>query len=62
MHEAFRKSVLQLYGYTSDEDGIRHCLMDESKVDFADAKYMLVACSAFYNFLVDKGKLQDAHY
>lgn len=62
MHEAFQKSVSQLYGYTSDEDGIRHCLMDESKVNFADAKYMLVACSAFCNFLVDKGKLRDANY
>ena len=44
----------QLYGYTSDADGIRHALLDESDLDFEDAKFMLVSCSAFTNYL--KGK------
>ena len=38
----------------SDEDGVRHKLMADSKLDYDDAKFMLVACSAFVNFL--KGK------
>jgi len=45
----------KLYGYTSSADGIRHGLMEESNCDFDDAKYMLVASSAFINYLVSKG-------
>lgn len=56
LHKAFKESMLKMYGYTSDEGGIRHCLTDASNVDFADAKYMLVSCSAFCNFLIDKSK------
>ena len=56
MHKAFETSMIKLYGYTSDADGIRHCIKDKPKVDFADAKYMLVACSAFCNFLMDKSR------
>lgn len=54
MHSAFKESINKLYGYTSDKNGIRHCLTDESTVDYADAKYMLVVCSAFCNFLLAK--------
>jgi hypothetical protein len=43
-----------LYGYTSDSSGIRHALQDEPNLDFVDAKFMLVACSAFVNYLTDK--------
>lgn len=56
LHEAFRESINKLYGYTSDKDGIRHCLTDAPTVDYADAKYMLVVCSAFCNFLIDKNR------
>ena len=54
MHEAFRQSLLKLYGYTSDEGGIRHALSEASNVDEADARYMLVACSACANFIISK--------
>jgi len=51
MVEAFRK----LYGYTSDEKGIRHALLEEAaKVDAEDARFMIVACSAFVNLLIVK--------
>ena len=55
LHPAFEKALVKLYGYTSDEGGIRHALTDES-VDpaFSDAKFMLVACAAFVNFLWTK--------
>lgn len=52
LHGALRKGFLALYGYTSDADGIRHALLDAPSVDFVDAKYMLVTCSAFVHFLV----------
>lgn len=51
MHPALNRSLTALYGYTSDSDGIRHALLDESNLDFIDAKFMLVACAAFANYL-----------
>jgi len=51
MHPALQKSFSNLYGYTSDADGIRHSLLDEPNLDFEDAKFMLVSCSAFINYL-----------
>lgn len=54
MHPALNKSLSSLYGYTSDASGIRHALLDESDLDFIDAKFMLVACSAFVNYLTGK--------
>lgn len=54
LHPALKKAFNNLYGYTSDAQGIRHALMDESKLDFEDAKFMLVSCSAFINYLITK--------
>lgn len=55
MHPAFKDAVTKLYAYTNDEKGIRHALLDEdAKVDEADAHFMLVACAAFVNFLVQR--------
>ena len=45
-------------GYTSDEQGVRHAMMDDPRVCFAEAKFMLVACSAFADYVV--AKLADA--
>lgn len=44
-----------LYGYTSDEGGIRHSLLENNvKVDLEEARFMLIACSAFVNYLISK--------
>jgi len=51
IHPALYKAFQSLYGYTSDEDGIRHALMDVPGLDFEDAKLMLVSCAAFINYL-----------
>jgi hypothetical protein len=29
LHPALKKGFLRLYGYTSDDDGIRHAILDE---------------------------------
>jgi len=51
-HPAMKRAFMQLYGYSSDSGGIRHALMDDSEhPSYADAKFMLVTCSAFCNFL-----------
>lgn len=45
----------KLYGYTSNEGGIRHALSEgDTSPTFDDAKYMLVSCSAFVNYLISK--------
>ncbi|MDX5630328.1 MULTISPECIES: hypothetical protein [unclassified Brenneria] len=55
LHPSLKNAFSSLYGYTSDSGGIRHALMDESAhPSFADAKFMLVACSAFCNYLWTK--------
>jgi hypothetical protein len=54
MHPALKKAFESLYGYTSNAEGIRHALLNEATIDFEDAKFMLVACSAFINYLVSK--------
>ncbi len=54
LHPALEKAFSALYGYTSDEGGIRHSLLEEAKLTFTDAKFMLVTCSAFVNYLLGK--------
>jgi hypothetical protein len=53
-HPAFQEGLLKLYGFTSDGQGIRHALMEESSLTYADAKFMLILCSGFCNFLLAK--------
>jgi len=54
-HPALVQAFEKMYGYTSDDrSGIRHAMMDESHLELEDARYMLVACSAFINYLVIK--------
>jgi len=54
LHGALEEAFSHLYGYTSTAEGIRHSLLDESTLSFEDAKFMLVSCSAFINYLVSK--------
>lgn len=56
LHSAMKGAFDKLYGYSSDEDGIRHALTEKDTVDFEDAKFMLVACSAFVNYV--RGKME----
>lgn len=52
--------IEKLYVYTNDSNtGIRHALMDEKEVPcFEEAKFMLVACSAFVNYIQGKRSVQ----
>lgn len=43
----------KLYNYTNDKGGIRHAEgLFESNVSFEEAKFMLVSCCAFVNYLI----------
>lgn len=54
MHPALRQGLEKIYAYTSDAHGIRHAMMDDDTLGLEDAKFMLVSCSAFVNYLVEK--------
>lgn len=52
---SLKSAFSALYGYTSDEGGIRHSLLENStNVDQEEARFMLIACSAFVNYLISK--------
>ena len=47
----------KFYEYTNNpQDGIRHASIDIPTPNFDDAKFMLVTCSAFVNYLKTKIK------
>lgn len=54
IHPAMESAFLSLYGYTSDKSGIRHGGIDFVDSPAEDAKYMLISCSAFVNYLIEK--------
>lgn len=54
LHAAMKKAFLSLYGYTSDANGIRHALMEEPNLTASDAKFFLLACTSFINYLKTK--------
>ena len=56
LHGAFKNGVSALFGWTSDEEGIRHSILNEQNVGFPEAKFMLVSCSAFANYLIDSAR------
>lgn len=54
IHGAMESAFKALYGYTSDENGIRHGGIDFTNAPSEDAKFMLTICSAFINYLIEK--------
>ena len=57
MHGAFRAGIGQLYGYTSDEQGIRHSLLDDMGADVGapEALFFYNTCAAFCGYLATLG-------
>ncbi len=60
VHPALKKGFSAIYGFTSDEKGIRHALLDDpqANVDIHDAVFMLGACASFITYLI--ANAQDA--
>lgn len=54
LHRALKSAFEKMYGYASDTDGIRHGGIDFRNAPSEDAKYMLISCSAFINYLIEK--------
>jgi hypothetical protein len=67
IHKAMKNGFKDLYGYTSDEKGIRHPLLDDgtAAADEYDALFMIGACAAFVSYMINKaraaGLLQVEH-
>lgn len=63
IHPQLELAFSKLYAYTNSEKGVRHANgMFESEVTFEEAKFMLVSCSAFVNYLTaNYGKVGGEH-
>lgn len=58
IHRGMTTGFTSLDGYTSDEGGLRHALLEagEAKVDEAEALFMIGACAAFVSYLLNKAR------
>ncbi|WP_294959984.1 AbiJ-NTD4 domain-containing protein [uncultured Flavobacterium sp.] len=53
--KSLKSGFSSIYGYTSDSGGIRHGLLNgDVDITFDEARFMLIACSAFINYLTSK--------
>ena len=61
IHAAMEQGLNRLYGWASDEKGVRHPLLDDpaAKVDETDAIFMLGACSSFVSYLIARSGKQS---
>ncbi|MDY3556064.1 hypothetical protein R5W24_005227, partial [Gemmata sp. JC717] len=54
--EHIREGYRNIFKYTCDDHGIRHGLKDGRQPEQEDARFMLVTCSAFANFIIEKAR------
>ena len=54
LHPALKQGFSNIYGYTNDEGGIRHAMLEEPNLTASDAKFFLVSCASFINYLKSK--------
>ena len=60
LHPALKRAFSNLYGFTSDEQGIRHALIDDPQPNVGqdEAVFMLGACASFSSYLARKHQRQ----
>jgi len=51
--EELEHSLHRLYGFTSNAQGVRHAIFNEANLTLREARFMIVACSAFVTYLWD---------
>ena len=55
IHQSLKEAIKKIYGWTSDEGGIRHSEKEgQGVIDGSEARYMLIHCSALVNFIISK--------
>lgn len=53
--KSLKSGFSAIYGYSSENGGIRHGLLtDQVQPGIEEARFMLIACSAFVNYLISK--------
>lgn len=57
IHPVLKAAFDKLYGFTSNAAGIRHALVDDEAVGEEEARFFLMACSAFVNYLRQKAAI-----
>ena len=62
IHPNLVNAFSQLYRYSSDEEGIRHAMIEADKADYATAKFMVVSCSAFINYMTLKAEEEGVEF
>ena len=62
LHPALKEAFNKLYGYTSDEQGVRHASLDCAGHDVGmdEAVFMLGACASFASYLWRKHVAEEA--
>ena len=62
LHPALKDAFSKLYGYTSDEQGVRHALLDRANAQVGqdEAVFMLGACASFASYLWRKHAAGDS--
>lgn len=56
INSSLKAGFEKLYAYSNDKNGIRHALMLDESIEIEDAKFLLISCSAFTNYLIEKAK------
>ena len=54
MHGALKNALDSLYGYSSDASNIRHAKIEYGEVNYNMAKFFLVMCTSFTNYLLSE--------
>lgn len=62
IHPALKSGFVSIYGYTCDEKGLRHPLLEkaEARIDETDALFMIGACASFVSYMINKAKLNGS--
>ena len=59
INQTFKVALEKLYAYSNGKNGIRHALMDDENLKSEDARFFLVSCSAFTNYLIEKANNEN---
>lgn len=64
INREFKNGLEKIYGYTNNkESGIRHAIIDSHRdCTFEEAKFMLVSCSAFVNYLISTASKNGVNF
>ena len=54
LHPQHAQAWSNIFNWMSDEDGVRHGMKGPPQVGIPEARYVVVACSAFVNYLVSR--------